>query len=122
MAKFEKGRHCLVLAAYAVPHMVGKEVVLDSFVAEVPSVNGKKIYYSCWSTTPPVFSKTGRRIIFEQVTLMPIDDPDINRDLLEEMVDRRDPVVIRLEKLGKELEELERLMLEWHEAMKVNQI
>lgn len=118
MAKFEKGRHCIVLYSSIVPKMVGAEVVLDFFRESVVCHRSKKQHHSVWTTTPPTYDYYGTRVGFLQKDLMPIDDPDLNRELSVETIDHSHELKVQLEMLERSMMELDKFSKELDKVVK----
>lgn len=120
MAKFEKGRKCIVMRSALATHLIGTVVVLNE--KWLKTINhGKFLDNPGWTTTPPSLDLVDdRELAFPERCLMPIDDPDINRelsaedntDIVREHVKALDPqfsVVLELDRIAQELDQLSKL-------------
>lgn len=91
MAKYEKGRRCLVLKSIVRPDIVGKQVVLRYWYPDCwDLLTESVIKQDCWDTTPPI-EEIGFEapVVFPEVWLLPIDDDNINKELRDELLESK---------------------------------
>lgn len=112
MAKFEKGRKCLVLNSPLKMDLVGSEVFLGIPGTNPRDMEEKPILVRTWQTDPPIRSPCheNRVLVFPEAWLLPIDDETINEELRQEAVDDFGTKMVELDealkKLDKALEDL----------------
>jgi hypothetical protein len=116
MAKYEKGRRCLVLNHTHDRSIIGHEVILGDRAQTGRVSDGRGGFEASglfWRTDPPIFvpGHPNFQLVFREPWLFPIDDETINEELRNEVVD--DPGTKRVEldtafkKLDKALSDLE---------------
>lgn len=88
MAKFEKGRLCLVLRSECLPEMTGRTIVLNTRHDRAWAPGGRDISVVGWTSSPQMIDPT-RDLpwLFPQQYLLPLDDDDINKELRDELLE-----------------------------------
>ncbi len=89
MARYEKGRRCLVLKSPLKQEVVGTVVVLGELGHNVLDIHGVPVDERAWLLDPPIRSPRNatRQLAFIEPWLLPIDDPndDIQKELQNEL-------------------------------------
>lgn len=89
MAKYEKGRKCLVIQAGNREDLVGKEVILA--VSWKPwEIENPLPGEQHWDFDPPIYDEHDNDVFFVALPepwLLPIEDDDINKELRDELLE-----------------------------------
>lgn len=85
MARYEKGRKCLVLFHPGEPALIGDEVFLGEIATKDVHNESGSIYPSgmkFWRTDPPLLARReGECWVFREAWLLPLDDGDSNKEI-----------------------------------------
>jgi len=123
MAKYEKGRRCLVLKCEVDPKLEGHVVVLDKKHISVTigycSRGTTRPGFTGWTTDPPhlvpnaKFFKTAI-LAWEEKHLMPLDDPDLEEQIRQEQFsdvqERSKQVFAALDKINATLDRMQDIL------------